>query len=191
MKTGKHPPWNKGRPGLYKHSKETLAKIPHNGMLGKKHSTETKKKMKAASANGTYSFKIGHKPAYSVNSTYKQGWYDINGKRMYFRSSWEVNYALYLDWLKKINEIANWEYEADVFIFEKIKFGTRSYRPDFKIFHHDGTFHYDEVKGYMDAASATKLKRMRIYYPHIIVTLIDSKAYSSIKSKVGKMLNFV
>jgi len=120
----------------------------------------------------------------------KRGWYDINGIQMFFRSKWEVNYALYLDWLKKIGEIKDWKYEEDVFIFEKIKFGTRSYRPDFKIFNNDGSIHYDEVKGYMNSQSKTKINRMRIYYPKIKLNIIDEKAYNSIKNKVGGMLKF-
>jgi len=60
---------------------------------------------------------------------YKNGYYDINGKRIFFRSKWEANVALYLDFLVKQKQIKEWTYEEDVFIFEKIKFGTRSYRP--------------------------------------------------------------
>lgn len=119
----------------------------------------------------------------------ERGHFDINGKRMFFRSKWEANYALYLDFLIKQKQIDKWEYEVDVFVFEKIKFGTRSYRPDFKIFF-NGTFHYDEVKGHMDAKSKTKINRMRIYYPKVVLNIIDSKSYGEIKRKVGKMLKF-
>jgi len=120
----------------------------------------------------------------------KRGWFEIEGKKLFFRSTWEANYALYLSWLKKIKQIKDWQYEPDVFIFHKIQFGTRSYRPDFKIINFDGSFYYDEIKGYMDSKSLTKLKRMRIYYPEIIMNLIEKKDYNSIKRKVGKMLHF-
>lgn len=122
--------------------------------------------------------------------TIKRGWYDVNGKQMFFRSKWEVNYALFLDFLKKKREILDWQYEADVFVFEKIKFGTRSYRPDFKIFNNDGTIHYDEVKGYMDAQSKTKINRMRIYYPEIKLNIILEKDYNILKNKMGGVLHF-
>ena len=56
---------------------------------------------------------------------------DLNSK--YFRSSWEANYARYLNFLIKHNQLYKWEYEADTFVFEAIKRGTRSYIPDFKI----------------------------------------------------------
>jgi len=95
----------------------------------------------------------------------KRGYYNINGKRMFFRSSWEATYALYLDFLIKQKQIQKWEYEVDTFIFEKIKFGTRSYKPDFKIYNNDGTIEYHEVKGWVTAQTMTQLKRFKKYYP--------------------------
>lgn len=120
----------------------------------------------------------------------KRGWFDINGKKLFFRSTWEANYALYLDFLIKQNQIKSWEGEKDVFIFEAIKFGTRSYRPDFKITNLDDSIEYHEVKGYMDSQSLTKLKRMRIYYPKVKIILIDGDSYTDIQKKLGRMLNF-
>ncbi len=118
------------------------------------------------------------------------GDYDINGKVMYFRSGWEANYALYLDWLVKQKQILRWEYEQEKFIFEKIKFETRSYLPDFKVYNNNGTDYFVEVKGYMDSKSKTKLKRMKKYYPKIKIELVDSKAYGILKKKIGKVCNF-
>lgn len=120
----------------------------------------------------------------------QRGWFSINGKKMFFRSKWEANYALYLNFLIKQKQIEKWKYEEDVFIFEKIKFGTRSYRPDFKIYNLDKTIHYEEVKGYFTKKSKTQLNRMRIYYPKIEVKIIDSKLYKEIKRKLGKVLHF-
>lgn len=212
MMTGRHTPWNKGKIGVYKHSPETLAKLRHDGMLGKRHKPETINLMREKAINGSYAFKPGFKHTQEFKQlisnknkgkmpsnlgvegksfgNIKRGWYNINGKKMFFRSMWEVNYAIYLDWLKKIGQIKDWEYESDVFVFHKIQFGTRSYRPDFKITNNDGSFHYDEVKGWMDSESATKIKRMAKYYPDVKLTIIDGKEYNSIKRKVGKMLNF-
>lgn len=120
----------------------------------------------------------------------QRGDYECSKGTMYFRSKWEANYALYLDLLVKNGEIKSWEYEVDVFVFEKIKFGTRSYRPDFKVFNHDGSFEYHEVKGYMDSKSKTKLKRMAKYYPEVKLVLIDSGYYASLKKKLGKVIGF-
>ena len=183
-KTGHHVPWNKGKKGVYKHSPETLAKLVHNGMLGKHHTFATKKKI----SNGQFGKSYPNREA--TLKSYKRGWYKIGEKKIFFRSKWEANYALYLEWLKNIKQIKDWSYEKDRFIFHKIQFGNRSYRPDFKIFNNDGSFHYDEVKGWMDSASKTKLKRMKKYYPEITVTVIDGKAYGSIYRKIGKVLHF-
>jgi hypothetical protein len=120
----------------------------------------------------------------------RMGHFDINGKDIFFRSSWEANYALYLDFLIKAKQIKKWEYEIDTFWFEKIKRGIRSYKPDFKIFNNNGSIEYHEVKGYMDKKSITKIKRMAKYYPKIKLIVIDQYSYKDIKKKVGKMLNF-
>lgn len=122
---------------------------------------------------------------------YKRGWYDINGRKMFFRSKWEVNYALYLDWLIKEKQILKWEYEADVFMFDKIKLGTRSYRPDFKIYNLDGSIEYHEIKGWMDNKSKTKIKRMRIYYPKIKLIVIETIGYKDLVKKVGRICGFI
>jgi len=120
----------------------------------------------------------------------QRGDYENSKGTMYFRSKWEANYALFLDFLVRQNEIKEWEYEADVFIFEQIQFGTRSYRPDFKVFNHNRSFEYHEVKGYMDSKSKTKLKRMAKYYPEVKIVLIDSAYYRDLNKKMGKILHF-
>ena len=120
----------------------------------------------------------------------QSGHYDINGKDIHFRSKWEANYALYLDFLVKQKHIKCWEFEPDRFLFEKIITGTRTYIPDFKIYHFDDSFEYHEVKGWLDSKSKTKLKRMKKYFPQIKMILIDKEAYYDIKKKVGKLLKF-
>jgi hypothetical protein len=105
----------------------------------------------------------------------------------YFRSSWEANYARYLNWLQARGEIEKWEYEPDTFWFEKIKRGVRSYKPDFKIWE-KGSVYYDEIKGYMDAKSKTKIKRMRIYYPEVKLRVIAAKEYRAIAKTMSAML---
>lgn len=100
---------------------------------------------------------------------------DLNN--LYFRSSWEANYARYLNWLVSIGEIKSWRYEQKVFEFAKIKRGSRIYIPDFEITNNDESIEYHEIKGWMDAVSATKLKRMSKYYPDVKVLLIGKQEY--------------
>lgn len=100
---------------------------------------------------------------------------------IYVRSTWEANVARYLNFLKEKGSISKWEYEPDTFWFENIKRGTRSYTPDFKIWDkEDSEPYYWEVKGYMDAKSKTKLKRMAKYYPDIKVKIVGEKEYKAI-----------
>lgn len=111
----------------------------------------------------------------------KNGTVNIDGKVYHYRSSWEVNIAAYLQFQKENDIIVDWEYETDVFWFEKIKRGVRSYKPDFKITRHDGSQYFIEVKGWMDPKSKTKLSRMKLYHPSVEIEVIDSKRYNSIK----------
>jgi hypothetical protein len=113
-----------------------------------------------------------------------------HGKRedlgdQHFRSSWEANYARFLNLLISQKQIEKWEYEADTFWFEKIRRGVRSYTPDFKVWEPNGTIYYVELKGWMDAKSKTKLKRMAKYHPKIDLRLVDAKAYKEIDKKLG------
>lgn len=100
----------------------------------------------------------------------------------FFRSSWEANYARFLNLQFDRGIIAKWEYEVDTFWFEKIKRGMRSYTPDFKIWNKESDdSYYVEVKGWMDPKSKTKLKRMAKYYPQIKIELVDQKAYRELR----------
>lgn len=101
------------------------------------------------------------------------GWRTIGGKKIFFRSRWEINYAFYLEWQKVLGLIKEWEFEKETFWFDKIKRGTCSYLPDFIVTENDGRRNIREVKGYMDARSATKLKRMAKYHPTWKIFVID------------------
>jgi predicted RNA-binding Zn-ribbon protein involved in translation (DUF1610 family) len=120
----------------------------------------------------------------------QRGTFDINGRKMFFRSKWEANYAIYLDFLKKQMKIKDWEYEKDVFIFGKIQSGTRSYRPDFKIKNIDASIEYHEIKGWLTPRSKTQFSRMKKYFPEIKLVVIDGEGYREIVNKLGRMLSF-
>jgi len=100
---------------------------------------------------------------------------------IYVRSSWEANYARYLNTLITSGEILSWEYEPERFVFEKIKRGCRSYLPDFKITDVDGSIRYVEVKGYLDQKGKTRIKRMKKYYPKIRLDVVDKDEYKKIQ----------
>lgn len=144
---------------------------------------KTLKQMKAKLA------KYGTLATERPHTTWKSGWREIGGRRKYFRSKWEANYARYLNWLELRGVIRLWEHEPETFWFEKIRRGVRSYLPDFRVTELSGKIVYHEVKGWMDERSKTKMKRMKKYYPTVALLLIEKKAYYSISKKVGKMID--
>lgn len=123
-----------------------------------------------------------------VSSTYshiKRVTVTIEDVEYNFRSEWEYIYAQYLQLLKDSKTILKWEYEPYRFIFDKIKRGSNSYLPDFKVYELDGSHWWAEVKGHMTRVAFTKLKRMAKYYPLEVVKLINKEAISEIKRKLG------
>ncbi len=113
------------------------------------------------------------KPKSPFRKTAPGKWREIGGKRIYMRSKWEWNYALYLQDLLESGAIESWEYEPKEFWFLKIKRGVRSYKPDFRIVNLEGDVRWREVKGYLDAKSRTKIKRFKKYYPDESLSVID------------------
>ena len=118
---------------------------------------------------------------------WKAGWRTIGETNKYYRSGWEANYAYYLQWLKENKQIQSWAHEPKTFWFEGIKQGTTNYTPDFKVTLKDGTTEYHEVKGWMDARSKLKIRRMKKYHPSIVLVVRDSawfKEHRSFKNQI-------
>lgn len=181
------------------------------GMLGKKHSDEMREGMSERikkewskpdsvfRAEETVQKRSDTQSRIMVEKI-KNGTYNIysrarSGKRtdlgIFVRSAWEANYARYLNFLIKQKKLHKWEYEPDTFWFEKIKRGTRSYTPDFKIWEtKESEPYYVEVKGYMDQKSKTKLSRMAKYYPDVKIVLIQKPEYNEIKKWSGLIDNW-
>lgn len=111
---------------------------------------------------------------------------DLDNK--YFRSSWEANYARYLNWLIKQHQIKCWEYESVTFEFKSIKKGTRFFTPDFKVTLLNDKVEYHEVKGWNHPKGNTALKRMAKYYPDIPIVLIDAKVYKSLAKQIHQLI---
>ena len=118
----------------------------------------------------------------------KQGWRTIGGQRCYFRSKAEANAARYLQWMTEREEIDGWEHEPKTFWFDASKRGVRSYLPDFLVRQLAGDY-YVEVKGYWDAKSRTKLKRMAKYYPNVTVEVWDAKRMAGLNRTVGALIS--
>lgn len=177
---------------------------PHpRGMAGKKHSPEGREHISAGLRANPRTFTEADRQRKSDQMLARHASGELGGASnsysrcrqgrrtdlggQYFRSAWEANYARYLNWLISQGVIKSWEYEPDTFWFEKIRRGVRSYTPDFKVVER-GLVHYDEVKGWLDAKSKTKLARMKKYHPAVDLRLIDTAAYREIARKIGVSL---
>lgn len=176
------------------------------GMLGKKHSAETKQRLSetslafratltsgeagdmAAKAMQTTFTKYGRLAPQVKRGSWKAGWREIGEKRNYYRSKWEANYGRYLQWLKEQGQILDWEHEPETFWFEAIKRGVRSYLPDFRVTENDGSSKLHEVKGWMDARSKTTIKRMAKYHPQETLIVVREKQYKEIGKKVSALI---
>ena len=101
-------------------------------------------------------------------------WVEVDGKRFYARSQAEKKFGLFLNYLKQHAIIKYFAHEPRTFWFEGIRRGCVSYKPDFLVEENDGSHWWAEVKGYMDAKSATKLKRFAKYFPDEEIRVIDS-----------------
>jgi hypothetical protein len=192
---------------LSDHSKRMIAERGHTrGMLGKHHSIDTKKILSAKSQfaqmrtteeererrrakrretnmarYGTYAPQMKSSNPYSRARGGKRE--DLDNR--YFRSSWEANYARYLNLLVLQGKILRWEYEPETFYFPNVKRGALSYTPDFRLYELDGSIVYHEVKGWMDTKSKTKLRRMKQHFPNIKIVIIDAEQYKSVSQFAG------
>ena len=124
----------------------------------------------------------GSKPEFAIS---KKGKRDDLG--IYVRSTWEANYARYLNWLVKLKEILSWKYENKTFEFP-VKKGTRFYTPDFEVLTKNNQIEYHEVKGYMTQKGQTALNRMSKYYPQIKIIMVQKKEYEAI-AKIKNLID--
>lgn len=179
-------------------SKEWIRKNGHpRGMLGKNHSEESLAKI-AKSSVENYAAMPAKKKQERVlkmlktkadrgilitprKGSWKQGWAEIGEKRCFFRSSWEFRFASYLEMLKRGRVILEWQYEPETFWFEGVRRGTTNYTPDFRVIMADGTVEFYEVKGWMDARSRTKIKRMAKYHPEVVLRVFDKTWFKANK----------
>ncbi len=122
------------------------------------------------------------------NTQSKQAWVTIGDKRFYARSKWEANYARFLEFCKTHKLIKDWTHEPRTWWFDGIKRGVNSYKPDFEVFLNDGGFEVHEVKGYMDGKSATKIKRMKTYFPLVVLKVVGPDWFKLNNSKYKSLI---
>jgi hypothetical protein len=177
------------------------------GFKGHKRTPETLEKMKLGSSaawadpfhrvnspeyrqsiSDRQSKAMAENPSTNAYSRAKSGWIELGGKRLFARSRWEANYARYLQWLKSIGEIQEWEHEPKTFWFDKIKRGVRSYLPDFRVTMTGGAIEWHEVKGWMDGRSKTKIRRMAKYHPKETLRVFGTDWFKSEGRKLASVV---
>jgi len=103
-----------------------------------------------------------------------KGWYEIGGKRIFFKSGWEAKFAFFLQWLLRYGLIQAWDYEPEEFWFEGVKRGTVTYKPDFRVLMASGAPVWVEVKGYMTRRSIVQCRRFMKEYGALPFCMVDA-----------------
>lgn len=106
----------------------------------------------------------------------------VNNKEYVFKSAWEVNIALVLEYERLLGNIDGWAYEATTFSFEYDGNGVRNYKPDFDVYK-DGKIYHVEVKGWVDEKTKIKMDLMQRFYPNDMIYMMGEKEYRSVKAK--------
>lgn len=104
----------------------------------------------------------------TMHSRSKKGFREDIG--CFFRSTWEANYARYLN-----SQNIKWKYET---ITYNLGLG-KSYTPDFIL--EDGT--HIEIKGWLTEKGAEKIRLFQEQYPSIRLEIVDKVCYNNLKSQ--------
>lgn len=137
------------------------------GMLARSVSA-VKRKLETLEKSKRTTTKQGVKQGVKNERSYIGKRADLGGQ--FFRSCYEANAARYFNY-----KGWQWEFEPEYFVFEGIKRGQTTYIPDFRITRKKGKekqVRWVEVKGYMDPASKTKLRRFKKFFPEEFDKLI-------------------
>jgi len=155
------------------HRSELMKDEKNNPTMNKGHTQQSREKMsRSASLRIRQNKSTGTKTSVSGKRN------DLNN--VFFRSSWEANYARYLN-----HENIPWEFEPKTFYFKNIKRGSLSYTPDFYL-KNEGCF--VELKGYFNSKDRGKIKRFKKQYPkefsklRFVINTLKGKGYDFIIS---------
>ena len=107
----------------------------------------------------------------------------VGGKTCHFRSQLEYKWAQYLQLLKEQSHIWDWLYEPHTFYFPNEKTAPVQYTPDFQVFVPDIGHFWQELKGYHDGPTNSKLRRMAKHYPDEIFELVLQRIPKKNKAK--------
>lgn len=95
----------------------------------------------------------------------------IGEQTCHFRSTFERNWAVYLQFLKEQGQIRDWYYEHNTFYFPGEKTAPVQYTPDFYVLEKDRVY-YQECKGLLEGKDVNKFRRMAKHYPNDKIELV-------------------
>lgn len=110
----------------------------------------------------------------------------IAGTTYRFDSKLEHTYAILLEHQRRSGQIEAWEFHPEAIQFEKHKHGVTQYVLDFKVTHRNGTVEWVECKGYIDARSATRVRRFCQYRSADELVLVMRARPTPGKSKASR-----
>ncbi len=112
----------------------------------------------------------------------------VGGKLYFFRSKWERDFALLLQWFLGAGWIKSWRYEPKRFHFPVPKRNkSRAYVPDFEVTLNNGKVLYYEVKGRMHPLSGAHLENMERFYPKVLLIEIREKEMQKVWKFLQKL----
>jgi len=175
------------------------------GMLGKTHTDKVKKQCgkriremwedKNSKMNSKENTIRRRNNMYELRKTLSENQiysYAKSGYRkdigLYVKSSWEANYARYLQCLKNKKTINHFEYEHRIFNFSDNEYNIMSYTPDFLVIK-DGEEIYHEVKGNHNKRSKQRMEIFYNQYPDVKIKLILPEDYYKINKEYKKIIS--
>jgi len=108
----------------------------------------------------------------------------IGGKTYTYKSKIERKWATYLEMLKQLGAIEDWDYEPYQFVFKERFRRRRVYIPDFRVIEKTHGLRqriYHEVKTYLRQPDILKFKYMQADYPSETMVLILPCGTKSVK----------
>lgn len=160
-----------------KHTPETLAKVGDTSRRNWVHAKETgtglmSPEVRAARRARATARAQQRSPGESYSRARRGKRPDIGP--WFFRSSWEANYARFLQLLERLGKIERWEYEPERFVFP-VTSGPASYLPDFKVWDKEDGVYFVEIKGWYDLKSKQRFGLMHRYRPDVPIRLVDGR----------------
>lgn len=139
-------------------------------------------KQKSIDMSGIKNHMYGKTPTCKA-CDWKQGWYKVGNQEYFFRSSWEIAVAFYLE-----NNGFQWKYELKRFDLNGL-----TYKPDFFLLNDGKILKIIEVKGWIRPKDINKISRFRNLFDIPIevwdrpklksLNLLDSNFYGKIDVK--------